>query len=132
MAAGEKRAGVATFEGLEPGASVVAGTVVVLVITPWIVIVVAGRASTFKAWPARKSVGKIALVYIVFEYMVCVVCRKLRQRPGGLATIYIHALYARNSHVTFEESKKQRARDDGVLCAPHILLICFVRIVIVE
>jgi len=32
-ASGEKRAGVAMFEGLEPAASVVAGTIVVLVIT---------------------------------------------------------------------------------------------------
>ena len=33
LASGEKRAGVAALEGLEPAASVVAGTIVVLVIT---------------------------------------------------------------------------------------------------
>lgn len=70
---GEKRTGVATFDGLEPAASVVAGTIVVLVITPWTVTVVAGRASALRAWPARNIVEKIVLVYILFESLVCLV-----------------------------------------------------------
>lgn len=64
-AEGEKRAGVAALEGLDPASSVVAGTIMVLVIVLWSVIVVAGRAATLRTWPARIIAGIIALVYML-------------------------------------------------------------------
>lgn len=63
-AEGEKRAGVAALEGLDPAASVAAGTIVVLVIVLWRVIVVAGRAATLRTWPARMIADTRVLVYM--------------------------------------------------------------------
>jgi hypothetical protein len=71
MASDENIAGRAMLLGLEPAASVVAGTIVVRVITLSSVTVVAGRATAMTAWPARRMIGEIALVYILFKGFVC-------------------------------------------------------------